>query len=314
MEGEALIDAWRGPRLESRHRVAACAVDIEGRALLEMGTVDVPVFLRSTAKPFIAAASVRAGAVDAFGIDERELALMAASHAGEPGHVQTALSILNKAGILPSALRCGGKPDALHNNCSGKHAGILALSKFLGAPLESYLEPDHPAQREILALCSRAVSEPLGPDRIGVDGCGIPVFATSLRSAARAFARFAALENLDSRDADALARVRAAMIAHPWYVSGTERFDTSLIEATNGAIVGKGGAEGVHGDAILSNRIGLVVKIVDGNGRATPPAVLTLLDRLGALDKAAARCLENFFQPPVRNVAGKIVGAIRPVE
>ena len=305
-----VVEVWRGRQIESRHRVAICAVDISGNVLLEVGTIDVPIFLRSTAKPFIAAASVRAGAVDAFGFDDRELALMCASHAGEPEHVETARSMLAKAGIHENALLCGGTPSAIYNNCSGKHAGILALCKHIGAPLGTYLEPDNPAQKLILALCSRLVDEPLPPERIAVDGCGIPVFATSLRRAARAFARFAALEELEDEDREALQRCRSAMAQNPWFVSGTGRFDTALIESTGGAVIGKGGAEGFHGSAILHGRAGLAIKVVDGNGRATAPTVMAALTKLDALTSTALDVLAPFSQPPVRNVAGRIVGKI----
>jgi L-asparaginase II len=313
LDAPVCVEVWRGPRIESRHRVALCAVDVSGKTLLDVGTVDVPVFLRSTAKPFIAAASVRAGAVDAFGFDDQELALMCASHAGEPGHIETARSMLAKAGIPESALRCGGKPSAIHNNCSGKHAGILALCKHIGAPLETYLEPDNAAQQQILALCSRVVNEPLPPERIGVDGCGIPVFASSLRRVARAFARFATLEDLEDADRDALRRCRDAMAANPWYVSGTDRFDTALIEATGGAIVGKGGAEGFHGSAIRGLRAGLAIKVIDGNGRATAPSVIAALEKLGTLDSSVADKLATFREPFVRNVAGRVAGSIKTV-
>ena len=311
LEGIALVDVRRGPLTESRHRVAMCAVNASGRTLLELGTVDVPVFLRSAAKPFIAAAAVRGGAVDAFGFDERELALMCASHAAEPEHVEGVLSMLRKAEIPPSALQCGGTPSALYNNCSGKHAGILAFAKHIGAPLETYLEPENPVQVEILALCSRAIREPLTADRIAIDGCGIPVFATSLRRAAHAFARLATLDDLEPRDRDALARVRAAMVAHPWQVSGTGRFDTMLISASRGAIVGKGGAEGVHASALVAQRAGLVLKVVDGNSRAVPAAALAALERLEALEPAVTEALAAFRDQPVRNVAGRIVGSIQ---
>ena len=300
----------RGSLIESRHRVAVCAVNAAGRTLLELGTVDVPVFLRSTAKPFIAAAAVRAGAVDAFGFDQKELALMCASHSAEPEHIETVLSMLKKADIAPAALLCGGKPSAVYNNCSGKHAGILALAKYRHAPLETYLEPEHPAQREILALCERVIREPLPPERLAVDGCGIPVFATSLRRAAHAFARLGTLEDLEADDRAALARARAAMVKYPWYVGGTGRFDTALMEATSGAIVGKGGAEGVHGDALVNFRGGLALKVVDGNSRAVAPAVLAVLQRIEVLDEATLESLSGFREPEVHNVAGRVVGSI----
>ena len=311
LAGVPMVDVTRGGRVESTHAVAACACDDTGAILLEHGTIHVPVFLRSAAKPFIAAAAVRAGVVERFGLDAHEVAVMAASHVGEPRHLETVASILTKIGATVADLQCGGKPTALHNNCSGKHAGILALAKLRGVPFEDYLDVTHPVQREILALCERAFDDRFTADRIGVDGCGIPVFATTLARAARGFARFATLRGFDDGDRRALQTVRDAMLADPWMVSGTGRFDTDLMLAAGGSIVAKGGAEGVHATALLAAGAGLVLKTVDGAARAVPPAALALLDRLDALDAGAREQLAGHARPPVRNVAGRIVGEIR---
>ena len=291
------------------------------------GAIDVPVYLRSAAKPFIAAEVVASGAADRFGLGRRELAVIAASHNGEPLHLDAVRSILAKIGLPASALQCGAhapnydpaaaalvaageRPTALHNNCSGKHAGILALCLAIGAPPETYLEPGNPAQRRILALCGRLTDD--DPERwpVGVDGCGIPVFATPLRNAALAFARFATLEGVEDRDAAALERVRAAMIAYPWYVAGTGRFDTALMTAARGSLACKAGAEGVHGSAVPALGLGLVAKVADGSRRAAPPAVIATLRRLGALDDAAFTELAGYARPEVYNVAGRTVGYI----
>jgi len=311
LAGVPLVDVVRGACVESTHAVAACACDVDGNVLLEYGTIDVPVYLRSAAKPFIAAAAVRAGVVERFGLTQPEVAVMCASHMGEPRHLETAASILAKIGASVDDLQCGGAPDALHNNCSGKHAGILALARLRGEPFAGYLDPAHPVQREILAFCERAFADRFTPDRIAVDGCGIPVFATTLVSAARGFARFATLLGLAPDDAAALRRVREAMLAEPWMVSGTGRFDTDLMSAAGGAIVAKGGAEGVHADALVELGAGLVLKTVDGAARAVPPAALALLARLGALDAGAAERLQGHARPPLRNVAGRVVGELR---
>jgi L-asparaginase II len=301
----------RGERVESTHAVAACACDDRGNVLLARGTIDVPVFLRSAAKPFIAAAVVRAGAAERFGLTEREIAAIAASHAGEPLHVETVESILAKIGASEADLQCGPAPTVLRNNCSGKHAGILALARLRGHSLAGYLDVEHPAQREILDFCERVFADRFTPDRIGVDGCGIPAFATTLASAARAFARFATLSGFDDADRAALATVRAAMAAHPWIVAGTGRFDTDLMAASAGAIVAKAGAEGVQACAFLAGGAGLVLKVVDGASRARPAAALALLRRLDAIDDAVERALSAHARAPVRNVAGRVVGEIR---
>jgi L-asparaginase II len=309
------------------HAVAACIARDDGRVESALGSVDEPVFLRSSIKPFIAAAVVASGAADAFGFADAEIALIAASHSGEPAHVDAARSMLSKSAIAESALRCGAHPPsdlaaaaglraagrapgAIHNNCSGKHAGILALAKVLGAPLDGYLEPSHPAQRALIGLSARVFNLAADAMPVAVDGCGIPTVAVSLRHAARGFARFAGLTGLADRDAAALARVKAAMIACPWYVGGTSTFDTALIEATGGSVVGKGGAEGVHADALNSLGLGLALKVIDGGRRAVAPATVVLLEAAGALGESARNKLAEFAQPAVRNVAGKIVGSI----
>jgi L-asparaginase II len=311
LTGVPLVDVLRGERVESTHAVAACACDDAGTVLFECGTIDVPVFLRSSAKPFIAAAAVRAGVVERFGLTTPELAVMCASHMAELLHLATAQSILTKIGASVEDLQCGGTPTALYNNCSGKHAGILALARLRGEPFAGYLDAGHPVQREILAFCERIFADRFTPDRLGVDGCGIPAFATGLRSAARGFARLATLRGLDDGDRRALRSVRDAMLAEPWMVSGTGRFDTDLMTATAGTIVAKGGAEGVHADALLAAGAGLVLKTIDGAARAVPPATLAVLGRLALLDSDAQERLRGHARPALHNVAGRIVGELR---
>jgi L-asparaginase II len=293
-----------------------------------MGDIDVPVFLRSTAKPFIAAAAVREGIVERFGFETHEIALMAASHNGEPFHISAVRSMLKKIGLSEDALACGphapydtASAEALlregvefspvHNNCSGKHTGILALSVLLGSGTSAYRDPSSPAQRRILALCARACGIEVDEFPIGVDGCGIPVFAVSLRRAALAFARFATLDGLDDRDAGALKVVRDAMMAHPEYVAGTGEFDTVLMLAGHGTIAAKSGAEGVHGLAQVAARAGLVLKVVDGGARAVPPATMELARRTHLFDATVRDELESFTNVTVFNRGGLAVGSIR---
>jgi L-asparaginase II len=318
----------RGPVVESVHRVAACAGDVHGALVYAAGDIDTPVYLRSAAKPFIAAAVVASGAAARFGFGARELATIAASHNGEPAQVDVVREILAKIGLDARALQCGvhppsygpaaaaladagERPSALHHNCSGKHAGILAACVHLGLDSATYLALDHPVQQRILALCARALGTTPEALPVGVDGCGIPVFAAPLRAAALAYARFATLDGLTDADAAALETVRTAMAEAPFYVAGTGRFDSALIEATAGRIVCKGGAEGVHGDALRREGLGLVVKVVDGGaGRAIPPATMALLDGLGALEPSEAAALEIFAAPQLRYAAGRVVGAL----
>jgi L-asparaginase II len=317
--------------VESVHHIAACAIDARGEVIFSLGDIDAPVFLRSTAKPFIAAAAIAAGVHERFNLDRREIAVMAASHAGQPFHVDAVRSILAKIGMDESALQCGAHapynaaaardleragiaPTALHNNCSGKHAGILALCKVIGSDPSKYMEIDNPAQQQILALCARASQTHADDFAIGIDGCGIPVYATPLRNAAISFMRLATLHGLPADDARALRVVRDAMIACPEYVSGTGEFDTRLMENAQGAIACKSGAEGVHGTAVIGRGTGLIVKVVDGATRGRAPAVLTTLRRLGLLESATLTKLADLERPIVYNRAGRAVGDIRAAE
>jgi L-asparaginase II len=323
-----LVEVARGDLVESTHRVAACAVDARGRVLYSAGEIDVPIYLRSAAKPFIAAAVLSAGTGERFGFDAREIAVMTGSHAGESFHVQAVLSILRKIDLDVSALQCGvhwpyneaaaealrraGEgPSALHNNCSGKHAGILALCKTIGADTDTYLRADNPAERHILEFCARVSDDDASRWPVGIDGCGIPVYATSLRNAARSFARLASLEVTGERDGEALRTVREAMSAHPEYVAGTGQLDTELMAAARGALVAKAGAEGVHGVAAIDAAAGYASKVLDGSSRARGPSTIAVLRDLGVLDAEKAGKLARFAGPPVYNRAGIAVGEVR---
>ena len=250
----------------------------------------------------------RSGGCGAFRFSSREIAVIAASHSGEPIHVEAVTSILDKIGMDASALQCGihwpydenaaetlrregRQPTVLHNNCSGKHAGILALCKVLGADTPTYLSVTNPAQRYILDFCARLSDDDAATWPIGIDGCGIPVYATSLRRAALSFARLATSRGVRSTDAAALRTVRDAMLAHPLYVAGTGQLDTELMLAGDGNVVSKAGAEGVHGVGAVTQGCGYVSKVLDGSPRARGPSTMAVLHRLGILDGEQLRSL-----------------------
>nr|MDQ6930624.1 asparaginase [Candidatus Eremiobacteraeota bacterium] len=326
--GAPLVEVTRGKLAESVHSVAACAIDKTGDVVFALGEIDTPVFLRSSAKPFIAATALKYGAAERYGLDQRELAVMAGSHSGEPYHIAAVRSILEKIGLPESALQCGahapyniaaalalercGEPfTAVHNNCSGKHAGILALCLLLGSDIATYMDIENPAQQAILHFCARLTGDDARTWPLGIDGCGIPVFATPLRRAALAFMRFATLHEVDPSDASALRMVRDAMIAAPLYVSGTGEFDAALMHAGAGEIACKAGAEGVECVSALTAGVGLALKVIDGTKRAVAPATMAALDGLGVLDPSALVALERFARPELRNRAGRVVGEIR---
>ncbi|HEX2021810.1 MAG TPA: asparaginase, partial [Candidatus Thermoplasmatota archaeon] len=243
MSGSARVEVFRGETVESAHRVHVAVVDGLGNVVSSAGDARFMTFLRSAAKPFQALAAVEGGAADRYGLDERELALLCGSHAGEPGHVKLAESILHKAGLSASALRCGShaprtkaakdalggaRATPLHHNCSGKHAGMLLLQRHLGGEPERYLDPAGPAQRAVLAAVARVAGVPEAEVRVATDGCSAPNFALPLDRAALLFARLAMPQGVPASTAAALGRLRDAMVRHPDVVAGRALLDADL--------------------------------------------------------------------------------------
>lgn len=332
---ERAVEITRGDLVESEHAAAVAICDADGRLIACLGDPERPVYLRSSAKPFQAAAVVLSGAVDRYGLDERHLAVMAGSHAGEPHHVEAVASMLERAGIAPSALRCGThapfhrgttealwraglSPSVLMNNCSGKHAGMLAAARIAGEPLETYLDRSHPVQRANLEAVAAFTSAPAAQIPVAVDGCTAPTFAVPLRAAATAFARLArALSKPEAAgDVDAAAaRVAAAMRSHPEMVAGDGMLDTELMRALGGSVA-KVGADGVHALAWTQSDegpVGVAVKVMDGDtGRARSCVVVEVLRQIGAFGDRLPppRSITSSFE--VRNLNGIQVGEARP--
>ncbi len=323
------VEVWRGGRVESRHRVRACVADAAGGVVLGLGDLDEPVFPRSAVKPFQALALVESGAAGAFAVSEAELALACASHGGEPAHVALVEGWLARLGLEEAALACGPHapmhPPAaaalaregaaarrVHNNCSGKHAGMLAAALQLGAGPRGYERPEHPVQRHAAA----AILELAGLTELpppGTDGCGLPNHPLPLRALARAAARLADPGGGVSPPgrAVALERIGAAMMAEPFLVAGTGRCCTALMQAVPG-LVAKTGAEGVYLAASRRLGLGVALKAEDGATRAAEVALLALLRRLGVLGEAIPAALARFQRPLLRNFAGDEVGHVAP--
>lgn len=319
------VEFHRGDQVESLHRVHVTVADADGHVMGAIGDANFVTFLRSAAKPLQAAALVASGAADAFGVTEAELAVACGSHAGEAAHVAAAAAMLAKAGLAASALQCGthkfwnaeakkavgGQATPLHNNCSGKHAGMLLLQRHLGGDAADYLDPASPAQQRILAL----VKEVSGVDDVGVavDGCGAPTFAMPLVAAARCFARLAMPRGVSKETADALRRVARAMAMHPEMVGGTARFDTDLMGASEDRLVSKAGAEGFQAVGDMATGLGLALKVEDGATRAVAPATVEALRQLAWLEGRAFEVLGEWWLPSVKNHAGRAVGRGKPV-
>jgi L-asparaginase II len=282
----------RGETVESRHRVHAVAVQ-DGTVIAEAGDGSFVTFMRSAAKPIQALPLTRALPE----LGEEELAIACASHLARPEQLDAVRSLLARAPAGEDELECGavGDPPApINHNCSGKHAGMLALCRAHGWDSRGYRLPDHPCQRAMLAEVARASD--LAEDELetAIDGCGVVTFALPLERMALAFAR---LERLDGGD-----RVAAAMRAHPALIRGPDSVDTNVMRAHEGWVA-KGGAEGLM-CAAGPRGLGVALKIEDGNGRAIGPAVAAFLARLGYP-------VEKLEDATVENGRGEVVGEIR---
>ena len=339
-----LVRQIRGGVVEARHRGSIVEVGVDGAVRRALGDPETMVNLRSAVKPFGLVALIEAGGVDAFDLADAELAIMAGSHSGEDLHVRTLQAVLRRAGVSQQYLGCGAegapldtltaarlardgeKPGSLRHMCSGQHASMLLICRINDWPFEEYWRPDHPVQRLYSATVARAFSTVAELLIVSTDACGVPTYAFPLREVARAFAMLAdpaAIPAADTRSslAEALGRIRVAMMANPEMVAGSrDRLDTSVMKAAPGRIVAKGGAEGLRGYAILPSdgrprASGVAIKIEDGGGfdRAASAASVETLRQIGVLDPAALRALGRYHRPlaldPRGDQAGEAVAA-----
>jgi L-asparaginase II len=294
MENPVTVEVTRGQLVESRHRGLAVVVDAEGKILFSAGDVEAGVFPRSACKAMQALPLVESGAADAYGFGNRELALACASHSGEPEHVATAAAMLKAAGRNESVLECGAhwsshqqvlidqarsldKPTALHNNCSGKHAGFVCTCCHTGEDPRGYAGFDHPLQEAIRAIMSDLTGAVLSRDNCGTDGCSIPTYAVPLVGLARGFGKLATGRGLEPIRAAAARRLIAACMAEPFYVAGTRRFCTRLMQVAPGRIFAKTGAEGVFCAILPDKGLSFAVKAEDGATRAAEAMIAALL-------------------------------------
>jgi L-asparaginase II len=313
---------------ESVHylHVAVCAAD--GRLLARTGDEELRTPLRSCLKPFQAQAMLLSGAAERFSVSDQELALACASHQGAPLHTRTAEGLLARLGLGVEALLCGAHapgdpeglaalagapPTALHNNCSGKHAGMLAAAVALGAPVGDYLQARHPVQRLIREVIASVLGLATSVDEreFAVDGCSAPTPVASLRELATMYARLAAPEALPEPLRTTLGRTFSAMAAHAELVGGRGVIDTRLMRALEG-VVAKRGADGVYALAIQAKgdrpTMGVALKIESGSDEARLPAVMAVLEALGRMSPAARVALEDAIRPRRLNHRQLVVG------
>lgn len=329
MAAELLAAVRRGAFDESLHFGHVAVVDSSGDLCFVAGDPDTRVFLRSAAKPFQALALILSGAAERFSLDSSDIAVACASHTAEPVHLAQVQHLLSSADVPEEALQCGahppgdreaadllretGKaPTSMHSNCSGKHAGMLAAARAMGADLGTYLSPDAPVQRLVRKLFAEVAGIDEADIGIAVDGCSAPVLRVPLCAISLAFARLARPEGLREPLAAALTQVRDAMLAHPYLVAGRSRIGPDLMAAGAPRLVAKTGAEAVFGVGDISRGLGLAIKVADGSERAMGPALVEALLQSGFLHADEVARLGRWHRPELHNYAGILVGSIEP--
>lgn len=323
--GRCTVEVLRGAEVESSHRVHVAVVQAGQGLTASAGNPAHHSFVRSAIKMFQVLPFVEAGGVDRFGLSGEELALCVASHGGEPFHVAAARSILAKVKVSEAALACGPhpplheptanamiaadqKPGKIHNNCSGKHAGMLACCVLQQWVTDGYHKPGHPVQQRVRSTLERWMRVHADEVSQAVDGCGLPTFAVSLDAVAEGCARFAAAAAVGDA---APARIVDAMVKHPEFVAGTNRLDTDLMRVAQGRVFAKVGAEGFYCAGVPSMQLGIALKAEDGARRAAEPALLTVLRQVGALTAADLDRLGDYIRPKILNTRQEVVGCIR---
>ena len=331
MANPVVAEIRRGSLVESRHRGSVAVVDADGSLVLALGSVETLVYPRSAVKAMQALVLVESGAADRFSLDEEALALACASHGGEPGHIAVVERMLAAAGLDPPALACGvhwpshapsahalarsgATATALHNNCSGKHAGFLCAACALGVDPRAYTEPGHPVQRAVKAAFEDLAGISIPDEHRAVDGCSVPTWAMPLSALARGFARFGSGKGMGPERAKAAQRLRAACAAKPWHIAGTGRFCTTVMKRFGDRVFVKTGAEGVFCGAIPGAGLGVAIKIDDGAARASEVAMAGVIARFVPLDDEDRAAFDWLLRPALRNWNGIEVGAIAPAQ
>ncbi len=325
-----LIEVTRGDMVESIHRGRVAVVDVTEKVALHWGDIEAPVYPRSAIKAIQALPLVESGAADAFALSDAELAIACASHSGEARHIKTVRAWLERMGLSEDNLECGPHwprhhqqtlhnmvragvvPGDVHNNCSGKHTGMLATAHHLGEPLSGYTKPTHPVQQRILGTLEALCGLDLSDAPRGTDGCSVPTWGIPLSNMALAFARLGAPDELPQARAAAATRIRKAIAAEPFMVAGTDRYCTTMMAAAGEAIFVKTGAEGVFCAALPEYGLGIALKCDDGAVRGAQLMLTAVLRRIGALDEGLAAQLDSLVTIPLNNCNGALVGMVRP--
>ena len=327
--GPLVIECTRGPAVESRHLVDAAVVDPAGRLVRGWGETETVVYPRSAIKSVQALPLIESGAAERYAVSDEEIALACSSHNGQPGHLAVVRGWLARAGLGEDDLECGphlpyhtpsahacvraGEDGlAVHNMCSGKHTAFLVTARALGEPTRGYIGRDHPVQQRVSAAIAALSGHDLERAPWATDDCSIPTIGLPLSALARAAAHIADPAGLAEERRAAIARVRRAVAGHPFMVAGDGRACTRIIETAGARVLVKFGAEGVFFAALYESGLGLALKVRDGATRAADAAIAAMLDRLGVLDDRDREALADMLDKPLRNWAGRLIGAVHP--
>ena len=325
MSNPVLVNTLRGEIIENRHRGAIAVCDPNGRLMHAWGDVDALVYPRSSIKALQALPLVESGAADHYQLNGAELALACSSHSGEPEHTETIHSWLTRLELDDDALECGAhapyhektaealiinhiEPGRIHNNCSGKHTGMLATARFLEEETHGYIEREHPAQQRWMDALGEMADLDMHRLPWSYDGCGIPVIAMPLKAIATAFARLAVPDDLSAVRGGAIDRITVAIAANPFMVAGSGRLCTEIMELTGRRVIVKTGAAGVYTAALRDKNLGVALKIDDGTSEAAQVAILAVLTKLDSMHVAELEALAPRCRMPITNTRGVLTG------
>lgn len=330
MPSEVVAVLYRGGLEESRHYGSIAVVDINGKLLYSRGDAERMTFLRSAAKPLQVLPLFESGTYDHYQFLLDEVAVMCGSHSGQDMHVERVQSVLAKIGLTEEALQCGvhrpfhretaqrlkaaGEPlSPLRNACSGKHACMLAITSFRDWDLAGYMDIEHPVQQLMLKTVAEVTEFPAEEIGLGLDTCGVPVFAVPLAQMALAYAKLGSKKSTSAAQHRGMETIVQAMVTYPELVAGTGRFTSELLAASKGALIAKDGGENCFGIGLVDQGIGIAVKIEDGGNRALAPVVTQVLTELELLPQAALAELARYRERPIRTYGGVLAGSIKAV-
>lgn len=326
-----LVEVFRGGVLESFHRGVICLVNEKGETIFSKGDANQLCYPRSAMKYLQVLPLLEEGGMEHFGFTPEEIAVMCGSHNGEKEHVQAVRSVLHKIGLDESYLQCGPQlpslkkdadqlireglaPIPVHNNCSGKHAGMLAMCVLKQWPVQSYIHPDHPLQQKIREICALFYQYPADKMVTALDGCSAPIFSVPVYHQALGYMRLVNPAGLSENLAKACKRVISSISAHPFMVAGTKRYCTDMMRITAPGIIGKTGAEGIFCMGFVEQKLGVCIKIDDGKMQPQYNVAQALLENSGLFEPGQLNSLHVYQQSPVKNYNKLQTGEIKTVD